>query len=308
MLDPAPRVVLDPELGMLTVGVQPKDARIANDIYRHTIDVITTCQDRLGGWHPLPDRDLFDVEYWELEQAKLRLGGAPPPLAGRIAVVTGAASGIGRACAAALLGRGAAVVGIDRAESVTTAFGGASWLGAQADVTDADAVAAAIERGVEQFGGVDIAVLGAGIFGASAAIASLDPSVWSTVLAVNLDAVATSMRLLHPFLARSPVGGRVVLVGSKNVAAPGPGRRVLRVEGRGDAARARRRARVGGRRDPRQHGASRRGVRHRAVVRGAARRAGGALRPERRAVQAPQPARHGGDLRTRRRTRRRSLR
>jgi rhamnose utilization protein RhaD (predicted bifunctional aldolase and dehydrogenase)/NAD(P)-dependent dehydrogenase (short-subunit alcohol dehydrogenase family) len=223
MLDPAPRVLLDPEIGMLAIGVQAKDARIADDIYRHTIGVATICEDRMGGWRPLPDRDLFDVEYWELEQAKLGLAGAPPPLAGRIAVVTGAASGIGRACAAALLGRGAAVVGLDRAESVTAAFPGPSWLGVRVDVTDAAAVGDAIEAGVERFGGVDIAVLAAGVFGAGAAIAALDASVWSSVLGVNLDAVATSMRLLHPFLARSPVGGRVVLVGSKNVAAPGPG-------------------------------------------------------------------------------------
>jgi rhamnose utilization protein RhaD (predicted bifunctional aldolase and dehydrogenase)/NAD(P)-dependent dehydrogenase (short-subunit alcohol dehydrogenase family) len=223
MLDPAPRVLLDPELGMLTVGHQAKDAAIAADIYRHTIEVISTCEDRLGGWAPLDPGHLFDLEYWDLEQAKLRLGGPPPPLAGQVAVVTGAASGIGRACAAALLGAGAAVIGLDRADAVADAFGGPAWFGQTVDVTDPDAHDEAIERGVERFGGVDVAVLAAGVFGPSATIAELDAATWSSVLAVNLEAVATGLRLLHPMLSRSPVGGRVVIVGSKNVPAPGTG-------------------------------------------------------------------------------------
>ncbi len=223
MLDPAPRVVLDPELGMLAAGVQAKDASIAADIYHHTIDVISTCEDRLGGWVPLDQGHLFDLEYWDLEQAKLRLGGAPPPLAGQVAVVTGAASGIGRACAAALLDAGAAVVGLDRSESVVDTFSGPAWFGQALDITDADTHETAIERGVERFGGVDVAVLAAGVFGASATIADLDTATWSSVMAINLDAVAAGMRLLHPMLSRSPVGGRVVIIGSKNVPAPGTG-------------------------------------------------------------------------------------
>ncbi|MFP5486875.1 MAG: SDR family NAD(P)-dependent oxidoreductase, partial [Acidimicrobiia bacterium] len=165
MLDPAPRIVLDPELGMLAIGQQAKDAAIAADVYHHTIDVITTCEDRLGGWSPLPAGDLFDVEYWDLEQAKLRLGGPPPPLAGQVALVTGAASGIGRACAGALLGQGAAVLGLDRSPAVVDAFAGPAWWGEVVDLTDPDDHRAAIERGVERFGGVDIAVLAAGVFG-----------------------------------------------------------------------------------------------------------------------------------------------
>ncbi|MGB0114534.1 MAG: bifunctional aldolase/short-chain dehydrogenase [Ilumatobacteraceae bacterium] len=223
MLDPAPRIVLDADLGMLAVGRQAKDAVIAADIYHHTISVASTCEDRLGGWAPLPPGDLFDLEYWDLEQAKLRLGGPPPMLAGQVAVVTGAASGIGRACAEVLLGHGAAVIGLDRSDDVVDAFSGPAWLGCAVDITDADLHGDAIHQGVERFGGVDMAVLAAGIFGQTATIAELATAEWSKVMAVNLDAVATGLHLLHPLLSRSPVGGRVALIGSKNVHAPGTG-------------------------------------------------------------------------------------
>ncbi len=94
-IDPAPRVVLDRELGMLTVGPTVKDAQIAADIYHHTFPVLERAEDHLGGYRALPAADLFDMEYWVLEQAKLRRAGPPAALAGQVALVTGAASGIG---------------------------------------------------------------------------------------------------------------------------------------------------------------------------------------------------------------------
>ena len=112
MLDPAPRVILDPELGLGCVGRSAKDARIVHDIYSHTVDVILRAA-ALGGYQALPEKDIFDVEYWDLEQAKLRKAGAPPAFAGEVALVTGAASGIGKACVESLLERGAAVIGLD---------------------------------------------------------------------------------------------------------------------------------------------------------------------------------------------------
>ena len=223
MLDPAPRVVLDPEWGMLTAGATEAAAAIAADVYQHTMSVLATCEDRLGGWTPLTEDHLFDVEYWDLEQAKLRRGGAAPMLAGQVAYVTGAASGIGRACAQVLLANGAAVVGVDRAPTVAGAFRGPAWHGVAADVTEADQQRTAIESGVERFGGVDIAVLAAGIFGRTATVADLDPGEWRSVMSVNVDSVAHALSVLQPLLARSPVGGRVVMIGSKNVHAPGAG-------------------------------------------------------------------------------------
>ena len=222
MLDPAPRVVLDPRLGMLTIGRRGKDSDIARDIYLHTMDVIEGAE-ALGGYQALPAEDLFDVEYWELEQAKLRLAGAAPAMAGKVAFVTGAASGIGRACAAALLAAGASVVGVDLNDAVAGTFTGPEWLGLQLDVTDADATAAAIRRGVERFGGLDVLVVAAGIFPASAPIASLDADAWRRAMAVNVDSVAWLFSAAHPLLALAPGGGRVVVIASKNVPAPGPG-------------------------------------------------------------------------------------
>ncbi|MFT7649129.1 MAG: rhamnose utilization protein RhaD (predicted bifunctional aldolase and dehydrogenase) [Candidatus Poriferisodalaceae bacterium] len=222
MLDAAPRVALDPRLGMLTMGRKASDADIAADIYHHTIDVIEAAEG-LGGFVALPERDLFEVEYWELEQAKLKLGGSPPPMAGEIAFVTGAASGIGRGCAEALLAKGAAVIGLDLNEGVASTFSGAPWLGIRGDVTDPASVEAAIAAGVSRFGGVDMAIAAAGIFGANAPIADLDLTEWSRTLSINLDGVTILLKSLHPFLSLAPRGGRVVLIGSKNVAAPGKG-------------------------------------------------------------------------------------
>lgn len=222
-LDPAPRIVLDPELGMLAAGPTVKDARIAADIYRHTIPVLERAEDHLGGYRALGEADLFDMEYWALEQAKLERAGAPPPLAGRVAFVTGAASGIGRACAAALVQQGACAAGIDLDPSVATTFDSAAWLGRCADVTDTDAQRDALHATVERFGGVDLLVVSAGVFPPSRSIAELDDDTWRSSMAVNVDAVAALLTAAHPFLRRSPGGGRVVVIGSKNVPAPGRG-------------------------------------------------------------------------------------
>ena len=223
MLDPSPRIVLDEQFGMLAIGASSKDADIAADIYHHTIEVITNAEDRLGGWAPLEAHHLFDVEYWDLEQAKLRRAAKPQPFTGQVAVVTGAASGIGKACAAALLARGAAVIGLDISPNVAETFASSSWRGIEVDVTDAEAQERSLEVAVDTFGGIDMAVLSAGIFGKTMPIAELDLQESARVLRINLDATAISMKLLHPFLVESPVGGRMVLVGSKNVPAPGVG-------------------------------------------------------------------------------------
>ena len=222
MLDPAPRVILDPELGVVTIGRTAADAAIAGDVYRHTIEIIVNAE-RLGGYRSIGVADAFDMEYWELEQAKLKRKGTPKAFAGEIALVTGAASGIGAACADSLLARGAAVVGLDLNPAITGRYTRKDFLGLVCDVTDGHALAEALEQTALHFGGLDILILNAGIFPPSQKIADLPDSDWARVVRINLDSNLALMRQAHPLLKLAPRGGRVVVIGSKNVPAPGPG-------------------------------------------------------------------------------------
>jgi rhamnose utilization protein RhaD (predicted bifunctional aldolase and dehydrogenase)/NAD(P)-dependent dehydrogenase (short-subunit alcohol dehydrogenase family) len=222
MLDPAPRVLLDPELGLCTIGRNAREAAIARDIYGHTIDIMLRAT-ALGGWKALPAQDIFEVEYWDLEQAKLRAAGKPPVFAGEVALVTGAASGIGKACVESLLKRGAAVVGLDINPAITTMLKRPDFHGIVCDVSQESAIAAALEESVRRFGGLDMLVLNAGMFPPGAGIAELKPELWRKVMSLNLDANFFLMRESHPLLKLAPSGGRVVIIGSKNVPAPGPG-------------------------------------------------------------------------------------
>ncbi len=222
MLDPAPRMVLDRELGLATLGRSAKDAAIVAELYLHTIEVIERSA-ALGGYKALSERDIFDVEYWDLEQAKLRKSGRLPLFAGEVALVTGAASGIGRACVEALVARGAAVIGLDIDAAVENLHRSPAFRGMRCDVTAKDAVESALERGVAAFGGIDMLVLNAGIFGGGTPLAQLGDDAWRKTMSINLDANLALLRECHPLLKLAPNGGRVVVIGSKNVPAPGPG-------------------------------------------------------------------------------------
>jgi rhamnose utilization protein RhaD (predicted bifunctional aldolase and dehydrogenase)/NAD(P)-dependent dehydrogenase (short-subunit alcohol dehydrogenase family) len=222
MLDPAPRVILDPKLGLVTCGKTAAQTRINADIYRHTMQIIQRA-DRLGGWRALPAADIFEVEYWDLEQTKLRKGDQPPMFQGEVALVTGAASGIGRACVLSLLARGAAVIGLDLNRAITGMHQRTDFLGLTCDVTDTQALQQALQSGLRRFGGLDMLFLNAGIFPGGKRIAELDDALWRRVMAVNLDANLALLRLCYPLLKLAPSRGRVVVIGSKNVPAPGPG-------------------------------------------------------------------------------------
>jgi len=222
MLDPAPRVILDRELGLCTAGRSARDAQVAEDIYRHTMRVIA-CATALGGWRALPARDVFEVGYWELEQAKLKRSGPSPPFAGEVALVTGAASGIGKACVQAFLRRGAAVVGLDLSPAVTTLHRRADYLGVRGDLTHEADLERSLDAAVRAFGGLDVLLLNAGIFPRSAPLSTLAMRDWHAVMAINLDANLVLMRQCHALLKLAPRGGRVLIIGSKNVGAPGRG-------------------------------------------------------------------------------------
>lgn len=222
MLDPVPRVVLDKELGMCTVGGNIKDANIVRDIYQHTIEIIQRST-LLDKFQALPSQDIFEVEYWDLEQAKLNSGGTKPEFSGEVALVTGAASGIGKACVDSLLARGAAVVGLDINEDICTLYDSASFCGIQCDVTSSEAIAEALQQTVLLYGGLDMLILNAGIFPPSLTIEAMDRGVWDKTLDINLSANMVLMKQAYPLLKLAPRYGRVVMIGSKNVPAPGPG-------------------------------------------------------------------------------------
>ncbi|MBU4206285.1 MAG: bifunctional aldolase/short-chain dehydrogenase [Actinobacteria bacterium] len=222
MLDPAPRVILDPELGLVTAGRTPAEALAVSEIYQHTMTAIANAE-ALGGYRPASVEHVFDLEYWLFQQQKLARSADQKVLKGQVALVTGAASGIGHGCAAQLLEAGACVVGWDLAAGVAKAFDNPNYLGLQLDVTDPEAVANALAQQVDTFGGLDILVVAAGIFPTSTNLGELTAAAWRKTMAVNVDSVMELYGQAKPLLAAGYPYGRVVLIASKNVAAPGPG-------------------------------------------------------------------------------------
>ena len=223
MLDPAPRVIIDPEFGLVSAGRSARDTQIVEDIYLHTQGIILRGE-KLGGYRALGEAPLFSMEYWDLEQAKLKKAGAPKAFAGEVALVTGAASGIGKACVQSFLNRGAAVVAVDINPAVESLFGARDdYLGITADLTSTQDIRRVIEQTLRRYGGLDMLVLNAGIFPGGKKISALSDDEWRKVMAVNLDSNLAIMREAHPLLNAAPRYGRVVVNGSKNVPAPGPG-------------------------------------------------------------------------------------
>jgi len=220
-LDPAPKWVVWPGHGVVSFGASAKRASVVADIVRHTMRAQGWAE-TLGGWQALPERDIFDVEYWELEQAKIKKSGARLPLEGKIALVTGAASGIGKACVDALRAQGAAVVAVDLNPALESNWKGSDVLALTSNLTERAAVDAAVASAVRRFGGLDIVVANAGIFPASANIDALEDDIWQKTLDINLTSQMYLFRAAAPYLQLG-LDPAIVVVASKNVAAPGPG-------------------------------------------------------------------------------------
>lgn len=221
ILDCMPRYALWQGRGMVYFAPNLKRLQIVADISGHTLEAIQRAE-ALGGWKTLPRADLFDVEYWELEQAKLKSGAKRAQFEGKVALVSGAASGIGKAAMEALLQQGAVVIALDIVDLADELADKPAVLPIRCDVTDNGALQAALAQAIQRFGGVDLLVSNAGNFPASASIAELKDESWEKSLDLNLSAHMKLLRACIPFL-KNGFDPAVVIVGSKNVPAPGPG-------------------------------------------------------------------------------------
>ena len=221
MLDPDPRVFLIKGLGLVTTGPDEKSARIAADIYERTISVIRDAE-AIGRFEALPDGDIFDMEYWSLEQAKLGAAKTVKPLAGHVVYVTGAASGIGLATARRFAAAGAHLYLVDRDPELATV---ARPLGAAfeiLDVTDRRAVDTSFKNAVIRFGGVDGVVSNAGAAFQSP-IARCPEDVLRASLELNLLSHQWVAAAAMDVLTRQGTGGFLLFNASKAAFNPGEG-------------------------------------------------------------------------------------
>jgi len=221
MLPPYPHWALFDDGSARSFGPNLRRASISADVVGVTLSALHQAR-QLGGWRGLSESHLRDIEYWELEQAKLKRQPADPVLSGKVAVVAGAATGIGRATAERLAQLGAIVAGIDIDPAVTDLVGLRGCKGYVADLRDEAGVAAILESVVQAYGGLDILICNAGIFRAGAKIESLGDDDWDATLAINLSAHRKVLKSAIPYL-KLGIDPGVVFVASRNVPAPGAG-------------------------------------------------------------------------------------
>ncbi|MFF5990961.1 bifunctional aldolase/short-chain dehydrogenase [Prauserella flavalba] len=220
-----PAIVLVPGVGMFSFGRDKQTARVAGEFYVNAINVMRGAES-VSAYAPIPESEKFRIEYWELEEAKLRRMPKPKPLATRIALVTGGGSGIGRAIAHRLAAEGACVAVADRdlaaATSVAEEIGNADRAVAVAvDVTDEDGIAAAMAATSLAFGGVDLVVNNAGL-SVSKPLMETSAKDWD----LQHDVMARGSFLVSREAARVMVaqgmGGDIVYIVSKNGVFAGP--------------------------------------------------------------------------------------
>ena len=221
LLNPAPNFAILKNNGTLSFGKNAKEANIIKDINNHTFEAILKAE-KLGGYKALSAANIFEVEYWSLEQAKLKKTGGAPEFNGKVAIVTGGASGIGLAITKMLNARGCAVVVLDVNPDVEALFNKADMIGVKCDLTSSEAIQNAVAIAVKNFGGIDIVVSNAGIFTSSENLDSLSDDNWDKSMNINLTAHQKLLKYTAPFL-KLGIDPAVVMVASKNFPAPGKG-------------------------------------------------------------------------------------
>ena len=227
MHEPLPTSFLVPGLGAVAAAPTARRARVVGEVAEHSHAVAARALDAYAAdAEGLDEEDVFGVDYWPLELHKLTLAPPPPELAGRVAIVTGAASGIGRTVARALSSRGAAVVAADRdgdqLQEAVEGLDGDATETVVGDLTDEAVVDRLVKAAVRRFGGVDAVVLNAGI-APPGTLADLDPADWRRAFEVNATSHFLLTRRLWPVLEAQGLGGSLVFVVTRNAIAPGAG-------------------------------------------------------------------------------------
>jgi rhamnose utilization protein RhaD (predicted bifunctional aldolase and dehydrogenase)/NAD(P)-dependent dehydrogenase (short-subunit alcohol dehydrogenase family) len=220
-LDGAPRFALWPNQGIVSFGDTLKDANIVADIAQSTAATVALGE-AVGGWQPLPESDIFAVEYWDLEQAKLRKGPARKVHQGKVALVTGCAAGIGFAIAESLAEQGAQVVGLDIDKDIPEIMKKIGGVGIVVNLTGDEPVQDAIDFTVREYGGIDIVVSNAGIFPKNDYLDAMAQGDWDRTIMINLTSHQKLMNKVIPFVKHG-IDASIIFVGSRNFKAPGPG-------------------------------------------------------------------------------------
>jgi rhamnulose-1-phosphate aldolase/alcohol dehydrogenase len=220
-----PLVVLVPGVGMFSFGKDKQTARVAGEFYLNAINVMRGAEG-LSTYAPIDEAEKFRIEYWALEEAKLARMPKPKPLATRIALVTGAAGGIGKATAKRLAAEGACVVIADldpaKAEAAAAEIGGSDVaIGVAADVSDEDAVQAMVDAAVLAFGGLDLVVNNAGL-SLSKSLLETTAADWDLQHAVMAKGSFLVSKASAKVLIEQGLGGDIVYISSKNSVFAGP--------------------------------------------------------------------------------------
>ncbi|WP_333771824.1 bifunctional aldolase/short-chain dehydrogenase [Streptomyces sp. IBSBF 2435] len=220
-----PAIVLVPGVGMFSFGKDKQTARVAGEFYLNAINVMRGAE-AVSTYRPIEESEKFRIEYWELEEAKLRRMPAPKPLATRIALVTGAGSGIGRAIAHRLAAEGACVVVADldgaRAEAVAEELGGPDKaVAVTVDVTAEEQIAAAFDAALLAFGGVDLVVNNAGI-SISKPLLETTADDWDLQHRIMARGSFLVSRAAARVMIEQRLGGDIVYIASKNAVFAGP--------------------------------------------------------------------------------------